>query len=375
MRTLLTSGDTLTIPTDAQLTAALTASRGDDVYSEDSDTAALEARLARMAGKEACLFAASGTMTNQLAIRSHMKQPPHSVIVDHRAHVHIYEAGGIAMFSQATTHALTPSNGAYLTVEDVRGALQLGTNIHFAPTRLVCLENTLSGTLFPQDEIVKISELAKEHGIAMHLDGARVWNVAANEVQGRGLDAGKEEDLTSVLTDLLAPFDSASLCLSKGLGAPIGSALVGSKELVDRARWFRKAFGGGWRQSGPLAAMADHAIKHHFPRLVGTHALARRLADGLKKAGFDITAPVDTNMVFFDASPLGLSNDDVVAALAALQDPIALAGNRCVLHHQTSEKAVDDFIEVANGLAERPGRDDASGAATLEPRKRVKLGY
>lgn len=345
------------------------------MYGEDDDTVALETRLARMSGKEACLFAPSGTMTNQLAIRSHMKQPPHSIIVDHRAHVHLYEAGGIALFSQATTHGITPANGAYLTAEDVQGALQLGSDIHRAPTRLVSLENTLSGTVFPQAEIERIGKLAHGHGIAMHLDGARLWNVAAKEVEARGLDTTSEDDVSVVMSELLAPFDSASLCLSKGLGAPIASVLVGSKELVARARWFRKAFGGGWRQSGPLAAMADHAITHHFPRLAGTHVLARRLADGLAQAGFDIPAAVDTNMVFFDASPLGLSTDDVVGALAAHSDPISISGNRCVLHHQTSPQTVDDFIEVVEDLA-RKSKQEMSASGTTEPsRKRVKLGY
>jgi threonine aldolase len=356
------------MPTDAQLRAAATATRGDDVYAEDADVTALEKRIAALAGKEACLFAASGTMTNQLAIRSHLVQPPHAVLVDQRAHVHQYEAGGIALFSQATTHTVTPK-GDHMTVEEVEGALQLGSDVHRAPTRLVCLENTLSGMVFPQAEIVKIADLVRSHGILLHLDGARLWNVAARAVEGRGLGTG-EEDLRAVLSDLLAPFDSASLCLSKGLGAPIGSALVGPKKLVDRARWFRKAFGGGWRQAGSIAAMADHAITHHFPRLAGTHALARRLADGLQAAGYALAAPVDTNMVFFDP-PAGVSVDEVVAALAALPDPITLAGNRCVLHHQTSPEAVGDFIEVARKLAEKAG---ASGQAEPD-RKRAKLGY
>lgn len=381
------------MPTDAQLVAALTASRGDDVYHEDGDTAALEARIAAMCGKEACLFGASGTMTNQLAIRTHMHQPPHSIITDHRAHVHMFEAGGIALFSQATTHGIVPENGVHLTAEDVRGALQLGSNIHIAPTKLVCLENTLSGIVFPQDEVERISDLARDHGIGMHLDGARLWNVAAKEVEARGLDASNAADVTTVLTDLLEPFDTASLCLSKGIGAPIGSAIVGPKDFIERARWFRKAFGGGWRQSGPLAAMADHALTHHFPRLAGTHALARRLANGLEAAGFEIGAPVDTNMVFFDASPLGLTTKDVVDALAAHPDPITISANRCVLHHQTSPQAVDDFIEVVTRLAEGVPVDKRSpreagavrkGIHVLtppsdpvpeKPRKRVKLGY
>lgn len=151
-------------------------------------------------------------------------------------------AGGIAMFTQATTHQLVPSNGIHLTLEDIEPALVLGTNIHYAPTKLICLENTLSGMIFPQDEVVRIGELARKNDIGMHLDGARIWNVAAAEIERRGLDARKEEDLETVyvatlilttvsdaladvssLTDLLEPFDSASLCLSKGIGAPIGS--------------------------------------------------------------------------------------------------------------------------------------------------------
>ncbi|GMK55667.1 hypothetical protein CspeluHIS016_0207230 [Cutaneotrichosporon spelunceum] len=342
--------DTFTVPTDAQLLRALTASRGDDVYEEDEDTAALEARIARLCGKEACLFGASGTLTNQLAIRTHMQAPPYSVITDDRAHVHKFEAGGIALLSQATTHAIAPSNGTHLTAADVRGALQLGSNIHTAPTRLVCLENTLSGTVFPQSEVEAISDLAHGNGIPMHLDGARLWNVAAKEIEERGLDPHSEADLESVLTRLVSPFDTASLCLSKGIGAPVGSALVGTKAFIDRCRWFRKMFGGGWRQVGPLASMADHALTHHFPRLAGTHALARRLADGLEAAGFTIAAPVDTNMVFWEAPP-GLTTGEVLDALADLADPIS-TGPRSVLHHQTSPAAVDDFIAAATRLAQ-----------------------
>ncbi|WVF70878.1 hypothetical protein IAT40_005672 [Kwoniella sp. CBS 6097] len=355
--------DTFTIPTDAQLLAALKASRGDDVYGEDPSTTALERRIAKLTGKEAAMFAVSGTMTNQLAIRTHMKQPPHSVITDYRAHVHKMEAGGIAMFSQATTHQLFPENGLHLTAEDVEPALMLGNNIHIAPTKLICLENTLSGIIFPQVEVVKIGELAKKHGIGMHLDGARIWNVAAAEIEKRGLDPTKEEDRQTVLTELIAPFDSASLCLSKGIGAPIGSATVGSREFIERAKWFRKAFGGGIRQSGGLAASADYALDNHFPRLAETHRLARRLEAGLKELGCDILAPVDTNMVFFQPKKIGLSLDAVMARLAALPDPIIVGRERCVLHHQTSPQAVEDFIACVRDMKEEL---QANGNGSLE---------
>ncbi|GFZ43091.1 low-specificity L-threonine aldolase [Saitozyma sp. JCM 24511] len=394
--------DTMTIPTDAQLLFALQASRGDDVYMEDDATSSLERRIAKLAGKEAALFAVSGTMTNQLSIRTHMKQPPHSIITDHRAHVHKMEAGGIAMFTQATTHQLVPSNGIHLTLEDIEPALVLGTNIHYAPTKLICLENTLSGMIFPQDEVVRIGELARKNGIGMHLDGARIWNVAAAEIERRGLDARKEEDLETVyvatllltahndaladvssLTDLLEPFDSASLCLSKGIGAPIGSAIVGTKEFIDRARWFRKAFGGGIRQSGGIAAAADYAITHHFPRLAGTHALARRLQEGLKELGCDILAPVETNMVFFDPAPIGLTLDSVMARLKALPEPILVMRERLVVHHQSSPQAVEDFIAV---VAEMKKEREAGGHPEKEQvddpmleegklRRQAALGY
>lgn len=361
--------DTITIPTDAQILYALRASRGDDVYREDPTTNALEERVARLSGKEAALFCSSTTMSNQLAIRSTLTQPPHSIICDHRAHTYMWEAGGAALFSQATSHALTPSNGLHLTADDIERNLCLGNDIHFAPNRMISLENTMSGVVFPQEEILKIHSLAKKHDLALHLDGARAWNVAARELERRGLDASKDTDIQAVLSELLEPFDTVGLCLSKGLGAPIGSILVGTKSLIDRARWFRKMFGGGWRQSGLLAAQADWAITHHMPRLAGTHKLAARLAEGLEDAGCEILAPVHTNMVYFDPSPLGLSTDTVMAALAALPDPIVLQDNRCVIHHQTSPKAVEDLVAEVHRLGHEAPQSERGKA------KQAKLGY
>lgn len=219
----LTPADTITMPTDAQVLFAHTATRGDDVEHEDATTSALESRLAAMAGKEAALFCASSTMSNQLAIRSILTSPPHSVVSDVRSHTFVNEAGGAAVFSQATTYPARPSNGLYLTAEDVEGVLILGSDIHTAPTKLITLENTINGIIHPQEEVVRIGELADRHGIPMHLDGARVWNTAAVEIERRGLDACSEGDKTKVLSQLLEPFATASLCLSKGLGAPIGS--------------------------------------------------------------------------------------------------------------------------------------------------------
>ena len=217
------------------------------------------------------------------------------------------------MFTGATTHQLFPSNDIHLTADDIEPHLVLGDNIHTAPTALICLENTLSGTVIPQDEVVRIGELAKKHSIPLHLDGARVWNVAAKVIADRGLNASDEETrrqvyvspllpytgcrLTISMTELLEPFDSASLCLSKGIGAPVGSIVVGTKAFIKRAKWFRKMFGSGVRQIGMCTAAADFALTNYFPRLEWTHRMAKRMEQGLRELGCDILAPVDTSMV------------------------------------------------------------------------------
>lgn len=211
------------MPTDAQVLFAQQATRGDDVEHEDGTTSALEARVAAMAGKEAGLFCASSTMSNQLAVRSILGQPPQSIVSDVRSHIFNYEAGGAALFSQATTYPAHPSNKHYLTAGDVEEVLVTGSDIHTAPTRLITLENTINGIIHPQAEVMRIGEVAESHGIPMHLDGARLWNTAAVEMERRDLDACDEADKTEVLSELLGPFATASLCLSKGLGAPIGS--------------------------------------------------------------------------------------------------------------------------------------------------------
>ncbi|EJT97948.1 threonine aldolase [Dacryopinax primogenitus] len=330
------TSDTITYPTDGMIAYAMKASRGDDVFKADQCTVALEAHIAQITGKEAALFCASGTMTNQLAIRTHLLSPPHSVLCDARAHVHRNEAGGIAHHSQATTLPVMPENGHHLTVKDVKAAAILSEDVHLAPTRLISLENTLNGTILPQDEIVAISQYARSSGIKMHLDGARIWNVAA--------------ETGASLHELCEPFDSVSLCLSKGIGAPIGSMLVGNREFISRARWFRKMFGGGWRQSGYLAAAAAYALTHNFPLLSGTHALARKLEAGLRDIGVGILCS-GTNMVFFDARSIGVNYDELVKRALALPEPLYLGGSRLVIHYQTSEKAVNDLLDLIQVMA------------------------
>lgn len=202
--------DTITTPTESMFQAMTKAGGGDNVYLEDITSISFEADIAALCGKEAGLFASSGTLTNQLALRTWLMQPPYSVLCDSRGHIHRYEAGGVAYHSGATTELVKPSNGRYLRwEEDVKPNLSTDLeDTHAAPTAIVSLENTLNGTIFPQEEIVKIGEGLKPLGIKLHLDGARLWNVAAKT----GLS----------MEELCRPFDSISLCFSKGLGAPIG---------------------------------------------------------------------------------------------------------------------------------------------------------
>ncbi|KAA1468589.1 hypothetical protein DENSPDRAFT_833945 [Dentipellis sp. KUC8613] len=345
--------DTLTVPTKEMYLYASQTSLGDDVYHEQS-TLALEAHMAQLTGKEAALFMPSGTMSNQIALRSHLQQPPYSIVCDHRAHIYKYEAGGAAFHSGAQIIPVIPLNGHHLTLEDIQDEVISGTNIHFAPTEIIELENTLNGTIIPQEEIIRISDYAHSHGIKMHMDGARIWHVAAE---------------TGVpLSELCAPFDSVSLCFSKGLGAPIGSCLVGTKQLITKARWFRKLFGGGMRQTGILAGSAAYALTYNFPRLFTVHALARRLEQGLRDLGVEITSPAETCMVFYDASPIGVDYSEITERASQLSDPLQVGGSRLVVHIQTSEQAVDDFLALIRTLGE-----EKKAAGFVRPEGQAKV--
>ncbi|KAI9488369.1 pyridoxal phosphate-dependent transferase [Zychaea mexicana] len=351
--------DTVTSPTDEMFDIMKAASRGDDVFQEDRSVKELEEYVADLCGHEAALFCASGTMTNQLGLRTHLSNPPHSVVCDARSHVFLWEAGGIAFHSRASVSPVICRNGIHVTADEIEGNL-IEADIHTAPTRVVSLENTLSGMVMPIDEIRKISELARSRGLAMHLDGARLWNA---HVQSG-----------TPLSDYGAQFDSMSLCLSKGVGAPVGSILVGNRPFVERARHLRKLFGGGWRQVGPLAAVAKHCIETVVPTMPETHALARYLADELTAMGVQLQVPVHTNMVLIDTAPVGLDvQNDLVPAL--LSKNIVIGGqrnkSRIVLHHQVDRKGVDTLIQgvreaiEARRVAEQPTQQAAASSSTL----------
>ncbi|CAO3618471.1 unnamed protein product [Cunninghamella echinulata] len=326
--------DTVTRPTDEMFEVMKKATRNDSVFEEDNSVHELERYVAELTGHEAGLFCASGTMTNQLGLRVHLNQPPHSVVCDARLHVHLWEAGGIAFHSRASVSPVICSNGVHVTATEIEGNL-IDEDLHTAPTRVVSLENTLSGMVMPLKDIQEVASLARDRGLAMHLDGARLWN--AHIASGVPLhEYGK-------------CFDSMSLCLSKGVGAPIGSILVGNRQFIHRARHFRKLFGGGWRQVGGIAACAKYCIETIVPTMADTHELTRYLANQLVELGVDLQNPVHTNMVLIDTSRIGLNiQQDLVPAL--LKKNIKIGGNgtksRIVLHHQINREAVDTLLTV-----------------------------
>lgn len=278
--------DTVTRPTPGMLEAMLHAQVGDDVFREDSTVTALENRLAADFGVEAGIFCPSGTMTNQIAIKMHT-QPADEVICDKTAHVYVYEGGGIAFNSGCQVRTLEGDRGR-ITAAQVTSSIN-PDDVHRACTRLVCLENTANrggGSCYDFQEIQAIREVCDRHGLVLHLDGARIYNALIHK-----------EETTKQYGKV---FDSISICLSKGLGCPVGSVLVGRKKDIDRARRIRKVFGGGMRQAGYLAAAGLYALDNHVDRLVEDHKHAVQLAEALRERDFvgDIL-PVETNIVIF----------------------------------------------------------------------------
>jgi len=344
--------DTITTPNASMLLAIQATTLMDDVFHEDPTTNSLESYMATRTNHEAGLFVLSGTMGNQLAIRSHLTQIPHSVLCDHRAHIIAYEAGGLASLSQAMVTGVVPRNGVYLTLEDVEKKVVLGDEIHGCPTKVISLENTLGGTIMPLEEVKKISKFAREHDIKIHLDGARIWNAV---VEGAGS-----------LSDYCEQFDSVSLCFSKGLGAPIGSILVGKKDFIKRARWIRKSIGGGLRQVGVLTAAARVAVDETFGTgpngeggmLKQSHAIAKKIADLWTGMGGKLTKPTETNMVWFDLGDAGISNGDFVAL--GKEHGLKFMSGRLVVHYQISDQAVEKLEGVMKVALSKKGRNGSA---------------
>jgi threonine aldolase len=287
MATIDLRSDTVTRPTAAMRKAMADAEVGDDVYNDDPTVHALQDRIAQMCGVEAALFVASGTMANQLALRAHTHHGD-EIVIGREAHVWRHEAGSLAALSGVQTYQ-TPDY--MFTGADVRAALKAGDDPHLSCTRVVAVENThnMSGGLcWDRRQLADVIETAHGLGLAMHLDGARIWNAA--------IATGASE------RELTAGFDSFSVCLSKGLGAPIGSVIGGKRDFIARCLKLRKMYGGGWRQAGLIAAAGLYALDHHRARLADDHANARALAErlaGAKHVRVD-PARVQTNIVMIE---------------------------------------------------------------------------
>ncbi|MBN1782587.1 low-specificity L-threonine aldolase [bacterium] len=329
--------DTVTRPVPGMRKAMAGAEVGDDVFGEDPTLNLLQEKVAAMLGKEAGLFVPSGVMANQVCMKTHT-QAGDEVIMESDAHAFQYESGGPAVLSGVMCKTVFGKRGV-ITADQVAAAIR-GDNVHFPPTRLVWIENThnkAGGTVFPQAEIIKIRAVADTHGLAMHMDGARLWN--AHVASGIPLE------------EIARPFDSVSVCFSKGLGAPVGSLIAGSRDFIKKAHRWRKVFGGGMRQAGILAAASIYAVDHHIPRLAEDHDHARKLAgalDALPGVSVDLDS-VETNIVFLDVSGTGRSGTEIEEALREKGVLVIATGPhalRAVTHLDVSGEDIDRAIGI-----------------------------
>ncbi|MGN5182976.1 low-specificity L-threonine aldolase [Aeromonas veronii] len=337
MRYIDLRSDTVTQPTDAMRQAMLHAAVGDDVYGEDPGVNALEAFGARLLGKQAALFVPSGTMSNLLAVMSHC-QRGEGAILGNAAHIYRYEAQGSAVLGSVALQPLPMQRDGTLAFDDIKAALA-PDDAHFVQTRLICLENTHNGKVLPLSYLQEMGAFVAERGLKLHLDGARLFNAAV-----------ASETPVEVIA---APFDSISICLSKGLGAPVGSLLVGSHDFIARARRLRKMLGGGLRQAGILAQAGLFALEQHVTRLADDHRRAKRLAEGLAALpGIELDLSlVQSNMVF-----LRLREGESAPLLAFMKERgILFSGYgelRLVTHLQIND---DDIEEVIDAFTEYLG--------------------
>jgi len=323
--------DTVTRPTKEMQEAMWAAPVGDDVMGDDPTVNALQEKAAGLFGMEAALFCPSGTMTNQLAIRVHT-QPGSDVICDKNSHIYLYEGGGIMLNSFSSVKLLEGDRGR-INAAQVADAISPEGDIHATVSRMVSLENTMNkggGSYYDFSEIQEIRKICDQNNLAFHLDGARLFNALVET----GETAKQYGEV----------FDSISICLSKGLGCPVGSLLVGTKELVTKAKRFRKVMGGGWRQAGFLAAAGIYALDNHVERLKEDHKRARVIGDiFLKKSEVEEIYPVDTNIVIIRISS-EISAPDYVRQLA--EDGIlAVTFGKNLVRFVTHHDFNDDHLE------------------------------
>jgi threonine aldolase len=336
--------DTVTRPTPGMRAAMATAEVGDDVFGEDPTVRRLEERVAELLGKEAALFVPSGTMSNQICIKVHT-QPGDELICDVHSHIYNYEAGGPAVLSGVMCRTIEGDCGVF-DVTHLEGLVR-PENDHLVRTRLVCLENTHNrggGKIFPLDKLRAVCAWAHRHSLVVHLDGARLWNAAV----ATGIS----------LREWAQDCDSVSVCFSKGLGAPVGSALAGTKDFVKRARRVRKLFGGGMRQAGVLAAAALYAIEHHFHRLAEDHEHAQILAQAIRNIpGLRLyPSVVETNILYADLDA-HLGNAAEFARALAEQDvlvlPVGPQRIRLVTHLDVNRAQIERAAHILEQTARR----------------------
>lgn len=330
--------DTVTRPTPAMREAMARAEVGDDVWGDDPTVAVLEAAVAERAGKAAGLFLPSGTQSNLVALLTHCQRGD-EFIAGQLAHIYRDEGGGAAALGGIQAQPIEHAPDGSLPLDKVQAAIK-GADIHHARTRLLALENTFRGRVLPADHQAEALALARAHGLATHLDGARLFNAAV--ASGRPL------------ADLCQGFDSVSLCFSKGLGAPVGSVLVGDAAFIARARRWRKTLGGGMRQVGILAAGCHHALDHHVERLGEDHARARQLAEGLADIDGVAVQACDTSMVFLAVPE---ADGRALEAHLAARGILAAVGatTRLVLHLDVSEDDIPRILAAFRSFLARSG--------------------
>lgn len=333
--------DTLTKPTHEMRLAMMKAEVGDDVFGEDPTVNRLQEMIAEMTGKEAALFVTSGTQGNEVCISTHTK-PGQEIIVGKESHIFNYECGGPALLSGVQLYPINEQNGI-VTVEQVKSAVR-HVDVHYPQTSLVCLENTHNrsgGIILPLKNIESISEFARSQNLKMHLDGARLWNACV----ATGIS----------LKEYCRHFDSISLCFSKGLGAPVGSIVVGDKHFINRVHYYRKVYGGGMRQIGILAAACVYAVENHFSRLQEDHQRARKFAEVISHIPaikVDLET-VQTNIVVFDVAKPNFSAEKFVGTLrenGVLMLEIDPNRIRAVTHLDLTDEDIDKAIKVLTDL-------------------------
>jgi len=341
MATVDMRSDTVTRPTNGMWDAMRNAELGDDVLGDDPTVLRLEAMSAARFNKDAAIFTPSGTMANQIAIRLHT-QPGDEILMEAGAHPFNYEGGAAALISGVQIRPIQGTNGI-LNPSDLAQHFR-GEDPHYSPVGLVCAEDTANrggGTPYPLETLQQLCTLSREKGAGTHMDGARVFNA---------------EQATNIsVADRTAGFDTVSFCLSKGLGAPIGSLLVGPRDMIHKAKWIRKALGGGMRQAGVIAAAGIYALENHVERLREDHARARRLAQALSGAGYPTPEPA-SNMIYVDVQNGQVAQDvlDENGVRCLAVSPTAL---RLVTHLDVNDEGIEHAIQVfeklANSLAPR----------------------